>query len=92
MWYGIVDGKVCFETKTKSQKAVNLRRDPKLSISVEPGNSYDQLRGDAIDGTARIIDDSTDPLYWPGRATRRFARSWPAAKRSHPHQPTSSPR
>jgi PPOX class probable F420-dependent enzyme len=64
MWYGVVDGKVCFETKTKSQKAVNLRRDPKLSISVEAGDSYDQLRGVAVDGTARIIDDTTDPLYW----------------------------
>src|ERR1700756_1063696 len=45
MWYGIVDSRVCFETKAKSQKAVNLRRDPKLSISVEGGDSYDQLRG-----------------------------------------------
>lgn len=64
MRYGVVDGKVCFETKAKSQKAVNLRRDPKLSISVEAGDSYDQLRGVAIDGTARIIDDTSDPLYW----------------------------
>lgn len=64
MWYGFVEGKLCFETKTKSQKAVNLRRDPRLSVSVEAGDTYDQLRGVAIDGTARIID-STDPLYWP---------------------------
>ena len=64
MWYGIVDGRVCFETKARSQKAVNLRRDPKLSISVEGGDSYDQLRGVAIDGHARIVDDTTDPLYW----------------------------
>jgi PPOX class probable F420-dependent enzyme len=64
MWYGIVDGQVCFETKAKSQKAVNLRRDPKLSISVEAGDTYDQLRGVAIDGTARVIEDTGDPLYW----------------------------
>jgi PPOX class probable F420-dependent enzyme len=64
MWYGVVDGDVCFETKARSQKAVNLRRDPKLSISVEDGDTYDQLRGVAIDGTARIVDDTTDPLYW----------------------------
>jgi PPOX class probable F420-dependent enzyme len=64
MWYGLVDGNVCFETKAKSQKAVNLRRDPRLSISVDAGDSYDQLRGVVIDGTARIVDDTTDPLYW----------------------------
>jgi PPOX class probable F420-dependent enzyme len=64
MWYGLVDGRVCFETKAKSQKAVNLRRDPLLSISFEGGDTYDQLRGVAIDGRARIIDDTTDPVYW----------------------------
>ena len=30
MWFAIIDGDVCFETKAKSQKAVNLRRDPRL--------------------------------------------------------------
>ena len=30
----LVGGKVCFETKAKSQKAVNLRRDPRISFSV----------------------------------------------------------
>ena len=44
MWYGLVDGKVCFETKAKSQKVKNLRRDPHISFSVEGGLSYDQLR------------------------------------------------
>ncbi|GAB04371.1 TIGR03618 family F420-dependent PPOX class oxidoreductase [Gordonia amarae] len=64
MWYGFVDGQLCFETKIKSQKAVNLLRDPKLSISVEAGESYDQLRGVAIDGTARIVYPD-GPEYWP---------------------------
>ena len=35
MWYGLVDGKVCFETKTKSQKVKNLRRDPQIAVSTE---------------------------------------------------------
>jgi PPOX class probable F420-dependent enzyme len=64
MWYGLVDGKVHFETKAKSQKVVNLRRDPKLSCSVEAGRSYDQLRGVAIEGTATIIDDTSSDEYW----------------------------
>jgi PPOX class probable F420-dependent enzyme len=64
MWYGLVDGKVYFETKAKSQKAANLRRDPKITVSVEAGDSYDQLRGVAIEGTGVIIDDLTSDEYW----------------------------
>ena len=64
MWYGLVDGKVCFETKTKSQKVQNLLRDPRIVFSVEDGLSYDQRRGVSIEGTAVIIDDTTDDEYW----------------------------
>jgi PPOX class probable F420-dependent enzyme len=65
MWYGVLNGVVYFETKTKSQKAVNLRRDSRISCLVEAGDSYDQLRGVAIEGTATIIEDPDDPEYWP---------------------------
>ena len=64
MWYGLVDGKVTFETKAKSQKVVNLRRNPQVSCSIEAGDSYDTLRGITIEGTAVIIDDTTDDEYW----------------------------
>ena len=63
MWYGLIDGKVCFETKTKSQKVVNLRRNPRISVMVEGGLSYDQLRGVELEGTATIIDVD-EPGYW----------------------------
>src|SRR5437879_169366 len=39
MWYGFVDGSICFETKSKSQKAVNLRRDPRVSCLIEDGEA-----------------------------------------------------
>lgn len=64
MWYGLVDGRLYFETKAKSQKAVNLRRDPRIVCSIEDGDSYDTLRGVSIDGTATIIDDVTSDEYW----------------------------
>jgi PPOX class probable F420-dependent enzyme len=64
MWFGLVDGRVYFETKAKSQKAVNLRRDPRITVSVEAGDTYDQLRGVSIDGVASIIDDPADDEYW----------------------------
>lgn len=64
MWYGVIDGRIYFETKAKSQKAVNLRRDPRITCSVEAGLTYDQLRGVSIEGLATIIDNPDDPEYW----------------------------
>ena len=64
MWYGLIGDRVCFETKAKSQKAVNLRRDPRISFSVEAGESYDQLRGVAVEGMATVIDDPSSDEYW----------------------------
>jgi PPOX class probable F420-dependent enzyme len=64
MWYGLIDGTMYFETKAKSQKAANLRRDPRITCSVEAGDTYDQLRGVSIEGTATIIDDTTSDEYW----------------------------
>jgi PPOX class probable F420-dependent enzyme len=65
MWYGLTpDGRVVLETKARSQKVVNLRRNPAISCSVEAGESYDQLRGVAIEGSAVINDDTASEQYW----------------------------
>src|SRR5271169_7184148 len=57
MWYGVVDGEIWLETKAKSQKAVNLVRDPRVSFMIEDGQTYDTLRGVSFEGTAEIVDD-----------------------------------
>ncbi|MDT0488673.1 pyridoxamine 5'-phosphate oxidase family protein, partial [Streptomyces doebereineriae] len=57
MWYAVLDGEIWFETKAKSQKAVNLRRDPTITVMIEDGDTYNTLRGVSIDGTAEIVDD-----------------------------------
>jgi PPOX class probable F420-dependent enzyme len=57
MWYAVMDDTIWVETKSKSQKAVNLRRDPRMSFLVEDGHTYDQLRGVAMEGTGVVIDD-----------------------------------
>lgn len=64
MWYGLIDGVIYFETKAKSQKVANLRRDPRITCSAEAGHTYDQLRGVSIEGTATIIDDTDADEYW----------------------------
>ena len=58
MWYAVVDGAIWFETKAKSQKATNLRRDPKITVLIEDGHTYDTLRGVSFEGTAEIVDDA----------------------------------
>jgi len=65
MWYAVVDGAIWFETKAKSQKAANLRRDPKITVLIEDGHTYDTLRGVSLEGTAEIIDDP-DALWSVG--------------------------
>jgi PPOX class probable F420-dependent enzyme len=58
MWFALIDGVLWFETKAKAQKAVNLRRDPRATVLIEDGLSYDTLRGVSFEGTAEIIDDA----------------------------------
>jgi PPOX class probable F420-dependent enzyme len=57
MWYGFLDGCVTVETKAKSQKVQNLRRDPRLTLLFEAGDTYEELRGVELVGRAEIIDD-----------------------------------
>ncbi len=65
MWYGVVDGEIWLETKAKSQKAVNVKRDPRVSFLIEDGDTYDTLRGVSFEGVAEIIDDP-DVLFRVG--------------------------
>jgi PPOX class probable F420-dependent enzyme len=62
MWYGVVDGLVHFTTYGKSQKILNLRRNPKISVMLESGRRYAELKGLVIEGTAEIIDDPETTL------------------------------
>ena len=57
MWYGFLDGCITVETKTKSQKVQNLRRDPRLTLLFEDGDYYEELRGVELVGKAEIVDD-----------------------------------
>ena len=41
----------------KSQKAVNVRRNPRASVLVESGEPYQDLRGVLVRGDARIVSE-----------------------------------
>jgi len=62
MWFAMVGGNAVFWTFGKSQKVVNLRRDPKMSGLVESGDSYDQLRCVELRGRGVIVDEYDDVL------------------------------
>ena len=57
MWFAVLDGVIWFETKAKSQKATNLRRDDRIAVMIEDGQTYDTLRGVSFEGRGVIVDD-----------------------------------
>jgi PPOX class probable F420-dependent enzyme len=45
LWYLVREGQLWAWTYARSQKTVNVERDPRATLQVEAGDSYDQLRG-----------------------------------------------
>jgi PPOX class probable F420-dependent enzyme len=58
MWY-VNDGTetIWMTTFAKSQKTKNLERDPRVTLLIESGRSYPELRGLMITATVAIIRD-----------------------------------
>ena len=56
LWFVRQGDLILFETYGSSQKIVNLRRDPRIAVMCEAGESYDELRGVSIKGKAEIVD------------------------------------
>ncbi len=57
MYYVMTGGQITFWTYRRSQKALNLERDPRISCLVEDGEEYFDLRGVLVQGVARRIED-----------------------------------
>jgi PPOX class probable F420-dependent enzyme len=65
MWYAVIDGVIWFETKGRSQKAVNLGRDNRITVLIESGHTYNELKGVSLEGRAEVLDDA-DALWAVG--------------------------
>ncbi|MGH9300798.1 MAG: PPOX class F420-dependent oxidoreductase [Acidimicrobiales bacterium] len=65
MWYGFIGDVITIETKAKSQKVQNLRRDPRFTALVEDGDTYETLRGVELVGRAELSEDP-DELWQVG--------------------------
>ena len=72
MWYAMQDGEIAFWTYGKSQKIINLRRDPRLTVLVATGEVYEQLKGVSIQGQAEIVDDPDDVLRYGEAVYERY--------------------
>ena len=58
MWFAVEDdGTLVMTTFTKNQKILNLKRDPRVTLLLEDGTVYAELRGVIMYGTAELTDD-----------------------------------
>ena len=62
MWFALEGdvtdgGSIVMTTFTKSQKIRNLQRDPRVSLLLEDGETYTELRGVVFYGRAELAED-----------------------------------
>ena len=77
LWYVVRDGEIWAWTYAKSQKVVNLERDPRATLQVECGEQYQDLRGVMIEADT-VVHRELEPVtefgmelfdrYTPGAA------------------------
>jgi PPOX class probable F420-dependent enzyme len=80
MWFGLEpDGAVVMTTFTKSQKILNLERDPRVSLLVEAGETYAELQGVVLYGAAELVRETPAVLDILSRVTARSSGA-PAAE------------
>ena len=56
MWYFYDGESFIFHTYTKSQKIINLQKDPRITLLTEAGSQYSDLQGIIVYGNAEIIN------------------------------------
>ena len=72
MWYTVRDGEIWCWTYAKSQKVKNLERDPRATLLIETGFSYQELRGVQIEAEAEIVRDFDRVLEFGKELTVRY--------------------
>lgn len=57
MWFVLIEGDIWMRTYARSQKALNVERDPRVSILVESGEHYAELKGVQFSGRVEVSRD-----------------------------------
>lgn len=60
MWFSFSEGRLLMWTYGKSQKALNIARDPRVTCLVEDGDTYGTLRGVSVVGRAVLSSRPDD--------------------------------
>jgi PPOX class probable F420-dependent enzyme len=76
MWYAFVGERPAFWTYGKSQKVLNLERNPQITCLVEAGEVYEDLRGVELVGSAQIVTDRTDVMSIGRSVFERYTGPW----------------
>lgn len=77
MWYGFfADGALGFWTYGKSQKILNLQRDPRMTCLVETGEEYAQLKGVEIIGTGTVLTERDEVMEIGRSVFERYTGPW----------------
>ena len=72
MWY-LRDGEdLLFWTYAKSQKVVNVRRDPRATVLVATGEKYEELKGVSITGSTTVVDDLDEVLAFGEKVYEKY--------------------
>ncbi len=73
MWFVVRDRDLWVWTYAKSQKVLNLERDPRASVLVETGREYGELRGMMIEAKAELHRDFETVIGFAEELTVRYA-------------------
>jgi nitroimidazol reductase NimA-like FMN-containing flavoprotein (pyridoxamine 5'-phosphate oxidase superfamily) len=86
VWYVVIDNKIYFRAQPYKKKVNNIMKKPQVTVVIEDGDKYTELRGVMIRGLEKIVD--TDQVlrkqvfsmlaekYQRLRDTDRFPRGW----------------
>lgn len=76
MWFVPESDRIAMWAYRRSQKAVNLKRNPRASFLVQDGDSYDRLRGVCVQGEVELVDDTSRVLEIGHALHARYGRAY----------------
>lgn len=83
MWYGFVDEKPAFWTYGRSQKILNLQRNPQVTCLVETGEVYEELRGVELVGKGEVVTDDEAKMAIGRSVFERYIGPWSEEMQPH---------
>ncbi|MFI5558691.1 pyridoxamine 5'-phosphate oxidase family protein [Amycolatopsis japonica] len=77
LWYYPHESGVATWTYGTSQKAKNLERDPRATVLIEDGDSYEKLRGVSLEADVEVITDTAAVTQMGISLMQRYAGAKP---------------